>query len=124
MISEKLGKRDREVLESVLSFAGKKTRVLVSAEELLASLPVKRGYDGEKLEERLAGLERDGYFILTRTDRKGEKMYVFELLDEGLNYVRTGKQLERRVWFKVGLAALGAVVTFVVGMVLKSVFKH
>ncbi len=123
MISDKLNRNEKEVIECVLGFAGKKERVLVSPEELLAALPPKRKYDAEKLDGLLKGLEMDGYFEVVRTERKGEKMYVIHLLSEGLNYERADKQLKRKVWFKVGLAVLGAVVTFVVGMVLKAIFS-
>lgn len=124
MISDKLNKTERETLECVLSFAGKRDRVLLSPEELLGALPAKRKYDGEKLDKILTDLQSDGYFDLVRTDRKGEKMYVIELLPAGHNYKREEGQLKRRVWFKIGLAVVGAVVTFVVGLLLKAVFTR
>ena len=122
MISDKLNKREREVLEAVLSLANGKERMLVSPEEILAVLPPKREYDVEKLEVLLKDLEMDGYFELVFSDRKGEKMYVFHIQAAGLNYKRTDRQLKRSVYFKWGVVAIGAVISFIIGMILKAIF--
>ena len=123
MISDKLNKREREVLEAVLMLANGKERVLVSPEEVLAALPPKRQYDTEKLEQILKNLEMDGYFELVFSDRKGEKMYVFHIQTAGLNYKRTDYQLKRSVYFRWGVVAIGAVISAIIGIIIKAILS-
>ena len=123
MISDKLNKREREVLEAVLSLANGKDRMLVSPEEILALLPPKREYDEEKLEKILKDLEMDGYFELVFSDRKGEKMYVIHIKTAGLNYKRADKQLKRSVYFRWGVVAIGAVISALIGIIIKAILS-
>ena len=123
MISDKLNKREREVLQTVLQLANGKERMLVSPEEILALLPPKRGYDTEKLESVLRDLEMDGYFELVFSDRKGEKMYVFHIQPAGLNYKRADKQLKRSVYFRWGVVAIGAVISALIGIIIKAIIS-
>ena len=62
----------------------------------------------------------DGYFELTASDRKGEKVYVVALQGAGLNYKRADKQRTRGVYFKWGVAAVGAVIAALVGVLIKA----
>ena len=121
MISDKLNKREREVLQAVLSLADGKDRMLISPEEILAVLPPKREYDAEKLESVLKDLEMDGYFELVFSDRKGERMYVFHIQTAGLNYKRADKQLKRSVYFRWGVVAIGAVISALIGIIIKAI---
>ena len=123
MISDKLNKKEREVLQAVLTLANGKERLLVAPEEILALLPPKREYDLEKLEAVLKDLEMDGYFELVFSDRKGEKMYVFHIQAAGLNYKRADKQLKRSVYFRWGVVAIGAVISAVIGIIIKAILS-
>lgn len=122
MLNDKLNKREDEVMNAVFTLAGGKEQFLVSPEEILALLPPKANYDEEKLEEVLRALELDDYFELILSDRKGEKMYVIHLHSQGLAYKRSDSQRKRSLYFKLGVAAAGAVLSFLIGMILKAIF--
>ena len=62
-------------------------------------------------------------FDLIASDRKGEKMYVITLHPNGIAYKRTAVQMRRNITFKVALSVAGAVITFVVGILLKIIFS-
>lgn len=123
MINDKLNKKEDEVMNAVFTLASGKERFLVSPYEIMTVLPQKANYDEEKLEQVLRALELDGYFELVLSDRKGEKMYVIHMKEAGLAYKRSDYQRRRGLYFKLGVAAAGAVISFVVGMILKSIFK-
>lgn len=122
MLNDKLNKREDEVMNAVFTLANGKDNYLVSPYEILAVLPPKAGYDEEKLEGVLRALELDGYFELILSDRKGEKMYVIHLKEAGLAYKRTDSQRKRGLYVKLGITVATAVLSFVIGLVLKAIF--
>lgn len=123
VMNDKLNKKEDEVMSAVFRLAAGKEQVLVSPYEIIAMLPPKANYDTEKLESVLHALELDGYFELILSDRKGEPMYVIRLKQLGLAYERDAKKRRRGVIFKWSVAAVGAVITFAVGMILKAIFS-
>lgn len=110
-------------MNAVFVLSNGKERFLVAPCELLSVLPPRAGYDEEKLERFLRSLELDGYFELISSDRKGEKVYVVHMREKGLAYKRSDSQRKRTVYFKWGVAAIGAVITFLIGLVLRLIFK-
>jgi hypothetical protein len=123
VINEKLSKRENEVMGAVFSLSLGKERFLAAPCEILAALPPKTKCDEESLERTLRSLELDGYFQLISSDRKGEKTYVFHMRDQGLAYKRSDVQRKRTLAFKWGVAAVGAVITFLIGLILRLIFK-
>lgn len=123
MISDKLNRRENEVMRAVFELSDGKDRFLVSLYELSAFLPPKANYSEESLERTLRALELDGYFDFVPSDRKGEKTYVIHMREAGLAFKRSDAQRRRSMYFRWGVAAVGAVITFLIGLVLKSIFK-
>lgn len=123
MIHDKLNRKEDEVMNAVFTLANGKDRVLVTPYEIIALLPPKGDWDEEKLERILRALELDGYFELIPSDRKGEKMYVIHLQAAGLAYKRSDYQRKRSIYFKIALAVGSAVITFVIGIILKNLFS-
>ncbi len=117
-----LNKQENEVMKAVYEMCDGKGSCLVSPLEIMSILPEKRKYTPERVEAILRSLELDDYFDLIASDRKGEKMYVITLHANGEAYKRTSLQMKRSVAFKIGLSVAGAVVTFVVGLILKEIF--
>ncbi len=95
---------------------------MVAPLELIAMLPPKHKISVEKLLEILNSLHYDGYFDLIVGDRKGEKMYVICLREKGFAYKRSASQQKRDFLYKIALAVIGATVTFLFGLILRSIF--
>ena len=123
MINDKLSGREDAVMNAVFTLSGGRERFLAAPYDLLAILPAKLKFDEDKLERALYDLGLDGYFDLVLSDRKGEKVYVIHLLPAGLNYRRSDYQRKRSVLFRWGVAAIGAVITALLGVILRLVFK-
>ena len=118
-----LNKQENEVMNAVYEMCGGKESCLVSPLEIMSILPEKRAYTPEKVESILRSLELDDYFDLIESDRKGEKLYVITLHQNGIAYKRTALQMKRSVAFKVCLAVGSAVITFAVSMILRGIFS-
>lgn len=95
---------------------------LISPAEILSLLSPKRKYTPEKVDCILRDLMHDGYFDLISSERRGEKMYVINLSDTGFSYKRTVSQRRRDIAFRVTLAFIGALSTFIFGLIIKSIF--
>lgn len=118
-----LGKSESEVMSAVYSLCDGTESCLVSHLDIMSALPAKRRYSQDKLEEILLNLKSDGYFDLISSERKGEKMYVISLKENGYSFKREKVQRRRDVGFKIFLAFIGALATFIFGLILKAIFK-
>lgn len=117
-----LNKNETEVMSAVYSLCDGTDGCLVSPLDILSVLPVKKKYTPEIIEGILNDLKCDGYFDLITSERKGEKMYVINLKENGLAFKRNEKQRQRDVAFRIGLAFIGALATFIFGLILKGIF--
>lgn len=92
---------------------------LVSPLEIKSIMAQRRRLNDEELDDILNALRVDGYFDLIYSERKGEKMYVINLRESGFAWKRTAKQKQRDISFKIFLAFVGALATFIFGLILK-----
>ena len=118
-----LSKYENEVMSAVYSLCDGTDGCLVSPLDILSILPAKHKISQERLEDILFALKCDGYFDIIPSERKGEKMYVINLKESGFAYKRTAKQKQRDITFKIFLAFVGALATFVFGLILKGLFN-
>lgn len=116
-----LTKRENEVMRTVYSFC-KEGLCVVSPSDLLAALPQREKWTGERLEKVLNALAQDEYFHLLSSERQGEKMYVITLCAGGLAYPRYAQQSRRNLGLKIAWAVASAVIAFLVGWILRWIF--
>ena len=117
-----LTKSEDEIMKAVYDLCDGTDSCLISPAEILSLLPPKRKYDYEKIEVILRNLMHDGYFDLIFSERKGEKMYVINMKEIGFSYKRTIAQRRRDIAFRISLAFIGALSTFIFGLIIKSIF--
>lgn len=117
-----LNRRETEVMSAVYGLCDGTDGCLVSPVDILSVLPAKSKFTPDKLDDILFALHYDGYFDLITSERKGEKMYVITLKENGLAFKRSAKQRQRDITFRIFLAFIGAFATFVFGLILKGIF--
>lgn len=115
-----LSKSENEVMSAIYNLCDGTEGCLVSPTEIKSVMVRSIRIGDEELDSILNALRVDGYFDLIYSERKGEKMYVINLKESGFAWKRTAKQRQREVSFKIFLAFLGALATFVFGIILKS----
>lgn len=117
-----LTRSEHEVMLAVYDLCDGTDGCLISPIDILSLLPAKRRYDPQKIDAVLHNLMYDGYFDLITSERKGEKMYVINLKETGFSYKRAIRQRQRDVAFRIALAFVGALATFIFGLIIKGIF--
>jgi hypothetical protein len=117
-----LSKYETEVMSAVYSLCDGTDGCLVSPIDILSLLPSNKKYNVERIDDTLNSLHMDGYFDLITSERKGEKMYVISLKENGYSFNRNKKQRQRDILFRIFLAFVGAFATFIFGLILKALF--
>lgn len=117
-----LSKNENEVMSAVFSLCDGTDGCLVSPLDILSILPTKRHYNIEKVDDILQDLMKGGYFDLITSERKGEKMYVINLKENGFSFKRNSTQKGRDIAYRIMLAFIGACATFIFGLILKGLF--
>ncbi len=117
-----LSRTETEVMNKVYALCHDKGVCLISPAELRAMLPERKSYTEEGLEKILGELALDGYFQLLSSERKGEKMYVISMRENGYAFKRGFQQMRRDAAVKIFWAITSAVVAFLVGVLLKRLF--
>lgn len=117
-----LDRNENMVMAAIYSLCDGTESCLVSPIDILSILPSRHKLNPQTLENILNALVLDGYFDLIHSERKGEKMYVINLKESGFAYKRTAKQRQRDISFKIFLAFIGALATFIFGLILKQLF--
>lgn len=98
---------------------------IISDDFILQSMPEKYKMDEAKLDTILKQLQYDGYFECTKSERKGETVNVISLMSKGKAFKRELIQRRREliqnfIWRMI-FAAMGAVVGFLVSLLLRGI---
>lgn len=117
-----LNRCENDVMRAVFCLCDGTDGCLISPMDIMSILPSGRKYTYERLDDALYELQTDGYLDVISSERKGEKMYVISLKENGLNYKRKEKQKRQDILYKIFLGLIGATATFIFGLILKAVF--
>ena len=117
-----MNRYENDVMSAIYCLCDGTDGCLVSPLDIMSILPVGRKYSLERIDDALNALHIDGYLDVITSVRKGEKMYVISLKENGMAFKRSAKQKQRDIMFKIFLAFVGAVATFVFGLILKAIF--
>ncbi len=76
-----------------------------------------------QLERVVKDLHSDGYFDLVYSDRHGETVYCISLTDKGKGFLRNSALMKRNLIFRAVISVGLAVLSFLVGLILKAIFS-
>lgn len=116
-----LNKLESKVMLAIYGACRDKTALLISPVDLCKMVGVT-GLTLSRLESIVEDLNRDGYFGLIYSDRQGERVYCIELTEKGKGFLRSNKTFRRNVVFRLILSVVLALISFIIGLILKAVF--
>lgn len=118
-----MNKCENDVMSAVYCLCDGTDGCLVSPFDILNVLPQRKKYTAERVENALQSLKNSGYLDLISSERKGEKMYVVSLKASGLAFKSDAVQKRKEFLNKIFTAFVGALATFIFGLILKALFK-
>lgn len=118
-----LNKCENDVMSAVYCLCDGTDGCLISPFDILNVLPSRRHYTAERVENALVSLKNSGYLDLISSERKGEKMYVVSLKASGLAFKSEAMQKRKEFLNRILTAFVGALATFIFGLILKAIFK-
>ena len=118
-----LSKTEKEVLKIINDNANISGSALMSAEIISACASKKVKLNAEAVERTLKSLEVNGYVDVVNTYKKDIPYYCIVLSERGKNYLLVCKEDARVIKSKIFLAVLGAVISFLIGRILYTLFS-
>ncbi len=115
-----LSKLENRVMGAIYGKCRNKNAVLIEKNSLTQ---ITGENSEEKLDRIVNDLYTDGFFDLVYTERQGEKVYCITLTEKGKGYPREAKMVRRTLMFKLAITVGFAVLSFVLGLILKAIFK-
>ena len=116
-----LNKTERKVMEILYNQCKDKNSVLISPTDIIRIVNLQN-LTKTKLDKTMNDLEADGYFDLVYSDRHGETIYCVTLTEKGRAISRERLVRRRYILFRIGLTCGLAVVSFLIGLILKAIF--
>ena len=116
-----LNKIENKVMRIIYCECINKSALLISPTDLNKMVGIN-GLSVSKLEKTVTDLNSDGYFNLVYSDRRGERVYCIELTEKGKGYLRSSKVFKRNLIFRFSLTVVLALLSFLIGLILKAVF--
>lgn len=116
-----LSKTENRVMSAVYDRCNGKVSLLISPIDLVKIIGT-RHITLTELERTMVALSQDGYFDMVYSDRHGETVYCITLTAKGTAFRRNATVLKRNLIFRLGLSVVFALVSFVIGLILKAIF--
>lgn len=116
-----LNKTERAIMTVIYEKCLSSGACIISTAEIKAKLK-SRALSDLKIKTVLRSLELDDYYVLTLCDKNGEEFFCVNLLAKGYAFRRETEQARRAFIYKIFLACLTALVTYVVGRILFLIF--
>lgn len=120
-----LKKQERALLNVLLGVYFKKegARCLICFNELYKAVCGQIKISDEQFKAALKALEAEDYIDVIYTDRHGEPYLYIALKKRGAGYKSELRDNKNKLLFKLGLAVLSALVTFLAGRILYALFS-
>ncbi len=98
-------------------------KCLLSIEDIMSNMYSKVDLTPDAVEEIVKNLAFDDYIEVVHSDKKGEIVYCITLTEHGQAFVRENNNSRRNTRMLIIRTVLLAVLSFVVGVVLKAIFS-
>lgn len=113
--------KESAVMSAIYSEFGEKSSILISPHDLLSVSGIK-DISVKELGEIMQNLAQDGYIDFVFTEMHGEEIYCVSLLKKGKGFDREKKRRKRNLMYRLLLTVAFAVISFLIGLLLKAIF--
>lgn len=117
-----LSRKEKALLNYILQVTNDKDSCLLSPDEIIHGLEPKHSCNQIEIEAFLDGLSQENYISVVNSDKKGELIYCITILSKGKSFVREEKNAKKGVVNAIVRTVLLAILSFIVGLILKAIF--
>ena len=100
---------------------GKKS-CLISPREIISFVADKYVLSQDELERIMTNLSYDNYIELFKSDKKGSPVFCVSLKLKGEGFHRELTNNKRNLWFMLGRTCILAVISAIIGVLIKLIF--
>lgn len=118
-----LSKKEKIIMHYILNESGGKSTCLLTPLDLQHALQPKYSPNNIEIQGVLEGLAQEEYINLVNSDKNGELIYCITILQKGKAFVREQKNIKKTWSTAIVRTVLLAVLSFVVGLILKAIFS-
>lgn len=118
-----LTKKEKLVMDFVYSKCENQESVLISPTDIATACMDKYDLTNVEIEQILNGLSLDNYIDVINSDKKGKLVYCISLKQKGISYKRDNEQRKKNVAMLITRTVLLAILSFIVGVILKAIFS-
>jgi len=117
-----LSRKEKIVMSYILNSSNGKTTCLLSPLDVIHALEPKYSANEIEIQALLDGLSQENYISLVNSDKNGELIYCITILPKGRAFTREEKNIKKTWTNALIRTVILAVVSFVVGLILKALF--
>lgn len=118
-----LSRKEKIIMHYIISESSGKTTCLLTPLDIEHCLEPKYSSNANEVQALLEGLSQENYINLVNSDKNGELIYCITLLPKGKSFIREQKNIKRTWSVAIFRTILLAIISFVVGLILKAIFK-
>jgi len=118
-----LSRKEKVLLNFILNNCKEKNSCLLSPDELIHAMEPKYSCNQIEIDAFLDGLSQENYISVVNSDKKGNLIYCITILNKGKSFIREEKNAKKGVANAVVRTILLAILSFIVGIILKAIFK-
>ena len=118
-----LSRKEKKVMQYILKESGNKDTCLLLPLDFEHALAPKYSINQIEIQAILDGLVQENYINLVNSDKNGELIYCISILPKGKSFHREQKNVKKSWVGAVVRTILLAILSFVVGLILKALFS-
>ena len=118
-----LSKKEKMILKYILKQSGKRDTCLLLPLDIEHALEPKYSINQTETQALLDGLVQENYINLVNSDKNGELIYCISILPKGKSFYREEHNFKKSWVSAVVRTVLLAILSFVVGIILKLIFS-
>ena len=117
-----LSRKEKIVMSYILNSSNGKTTCLLSPLDVIHALEPKYSANEIEIQALLDGLSQENYISLVNSDKNGELIYCISILPKGKSFHREEHNVKKSWGNAIIRTILLAILSFVVGVILKAIF--
>lgn len=118
-----LEKKEKMVMLLLCEICSPKRSYLISADTIAEFLSKKYILSIAELDEIMISLSKDNYIDVVISDGKKGYFYCISLKNKGITFKKDLAKQKKEVWILIARTLCITVLSFVVGLILKTIFQ-